>query len=186
MKSVPRWREVEQKFKPLASAVDASLNALNSHAAAYMAQGKYDRAAQLAEKGQEIQAWKAELDALRKRWRALAKATRASATKGDSTALWEYYQPILRALDEIGGVGTRGEIEGVIHKQALLVRKSGDQQKMAGGRQRWQVMIQRARKHLVAEGWIEPDSGRKWMITASGRRAARAGSAKADGNAARA
>ena len=49
---------------------------------------------------------------------------------------------------------------------------AGDLETMARGRERWKVMIQRARKHLVAEGWLEDKPGPTWSITAAGRRAA--------------
>lgn len=48
----------------------------------------------------------------------------------------------------------------------------GDRRAMARGRERWRIMIQRARKQLVAEGWIENRSGLSWRITDAGRRTA--------------
>jgi hypothetical protein len=46
---------------------------------------------------------------------------------------------------------------------------------MAKGRERWKVMIQRSRRHLVSEGWIEKDLSKNWKITTAGRKAAIAG-----------
>jgi hypothetical protein len=43
---------------------------------------------------------------------------------------------------------------------------------MANGRERWQVMIQRARKHMFKEGWLSSGGGKLWEITAAGRRVA--------------
>ncbi len=43
---------------------------------------------------------------------------------------------------------------------------------LAEGRQRWTIMIRRARKHLTAEGWLEMGGGKKWRITPEGRKAA--------------
>ena len=43
---------------------------------------------------------------------------------------------------------------------------------MSGGRERWKVMIRRARKPLRAEGWIENEISTKWRVTDEGRKAA--------------
>jgi hypothetical protein len=43
---------------------------------------------------------------------------------------------------------------------------------MAGGRERWQVMIRRARKHMFKEGWLSSRSNKVWEITAAGRQVA--------------
>jgi len=40
---------------------------------------------------------------------------------------------------------------------------------MASGRERWQVMIRRARKHMIKEGWLSAKSSKLWEITAAGR-----------------
>jgi hypothetical protein len=43
---------------------------------------------------------------------------------------------------------------------------------MADGRERWQVMIRRAHKHMVKEGWLSSGSSKLWEITAAGRQVA--------------
>jgi hypothetical protein len=48
----------------------------------------------------------------------------------------------------------------------------GEPDALAGGYESWRVMIRRARKHLVAEGWIEDRTGPIWRITEAGRKAA--------------
>ena len=50
--------------------------------------------------------------------------------------------------------------------------QSADRDAMARGRERWRVMVRRARRHLVAEGWIEDRAGPAWRITDTGRQAA--------------
>ena len=50
----------------------------------------------------------------------------------------------------------------------------GDLSIMANGRARWQVMIRRARKHMVKEGLLDGDTGMEWKVTQQGRKAAAA------------
>ena len=45
---------------------------------------------------------------------------------------------------------------------------------MANGRARWQVMIRRARKHMVKEGLLDSDTRMDWKITQQGRKTAAA------------
>jgi hypothetical protein len=136
-----------------------------------MAKGDYDAAEALAGKGREVRQFLADVEELRKRWR-VVRAARGTVAKGQSTPLWEYCQPILRALVEAGGEATRSEIEPRVERLMAASLRPGDRSKRAGGRERWQFTIQRARKALVTEGWIEGDSGKVWRITSAGRRVA--------------
>ena len=91
----------------------------------------------------------------------------------ESTALWEYYEPVLRALESLGGEATRREIEQRVEPELTSLLKPGDRRTMARGNPRWKVMVSRARKHLVREGFLEEATGVKWRITPAGRRVAR-------------
>ena len=94
------------------------------------------------------------------------------------TPLWEYYQPILQALIDLAGTARIAEIESAVR---LLMKDrlvKGDLSSMAKGRARWQVMIRRARKHMVKEGLLDSDTGMEWKITQQGRKAAAGENAK--------
>ena len=71
-----------------------------------------------------------------------------------------------------GGECARDDIEAVIEKLSDGFLRPGDRGLMSGGRDRWKVMIRRARKPLKAEGWIASSTGKTWKITEAGRRAA--------------
>jgi hypothetical protein len=89
--------------------------------------------------------------------------------------LWAYYQPILRALESLGGEAKRTPLMEEVEKLMAAEFKKGDRDLLSNGRlQRWQVMVLHARKHMVQEGWLESGSGFLWRITSSGRRAAKA------------
>jgi hypothetical protein len=175
MSQVPEGKGVRQALRSATTAVKNSLAALNQRAADVMAKGDYARAEALANKGREIQAFQAELAVLAARWKSISSGgTAEEGEKSASSPLWSYYQPILKALVELGGEATRSEIEARVERELNDRLAAGDRQSMARGRERWQVMVRRARRHLITEGWLEPNTGKQWKITAAGRRAANA------------
>ena len=48
----------------------------------------------------------------------------------------------------------------------------GDLEPVSKGRERWRVMVQRARRPMVGEGWIEARPLKVWRITDDVRKAA--------------
>jgi hypothetical protein len=146
------------------------LKALNQVASQRMAKGDYLAAEELAAKGKEIHQFQSEVDALARRWGEVCGGDRAA--KQALTPLWTYYQPILRALVTLGGKSSLGDLEAQVEHLISPLLQPADRAPMAGGRERWRAMIQRARKPLVTESWIEGGSGPTWSITAAGRQAA--------------
>jgi hypothetical protein len=71
-----------------------------------------------------------------------------------SLAAWQYYAPIMRSLVALGGKASLSDLEGEFLRHMEPQLRIGDRSHMAGGRVRWQVMIRRARKHMVKEGWL--------------------------------
>ena len=147
-----------------------------------MAKGDYSGAETLAFKGRKMLEFRTRLHELRRAWKELRSGATARAGE-PKTPLWAYYQPILKALVEAGGSARRSELEPTVRVILGSELQPGDETPMAGGRIRWQVMIQRARKYMVSEGWLEPGTGSRWTITEEGRRMAREGSVQqAKGN----
>ncbi len=134
-----------------------------------MAKGDYAAAEELAAKGKEIRQFQAEVKALRARW---LEVCRGADARGATTPLWEYFQPILKALASLGGEASRTDLEAEVERLFTVSLLPGDRAPMMRGRERWRVMIQRARKPLVTEGWLEARGGRIWRITDTGRQAA--------------
>jgi hypothetical protein len=163
---------VDKALRSARSAIKQALKGLNQAAAQRMSKGDYPAAEALATKGREIQQFRAEVDALFKRWRELRQLGGQSGPKKTATALWAYYQPILRALVEADGEARRVELEPTVERLMDGMLQPGDREPLGRGTVRWQVMIRRARKHLSAEGWIEGKPGGAWRITDAGRRAA--------------
>ncbi len=174
MKRIPHAREVDQAIRGVLAAVKEALKGVNAAAGQAMTKGDYSTAEGLVAKGRKIQEFRARAEELRKRWRELRGS---GVGKGDEAKmrapLWAYYQPVLAAIVELGGAAKRRELEPFVERIMEGNMQPGDLDVMARGEKRWQRMIRRARKPLVAEGWLEEGPGPIWRITAAGRGAAK-------------
>ncbi len=171
MTRVPHAQGVLKAICLVRVAAKNTLKGVNRVASQRMASGDYATAETLAAKGKEIRQFETEVEALRHRWRVLCGAG-GPGTKKSATPLWSYYQSILKALVEVGGVAVRSSLESTVVRLMGATLQPGDREPLGRGTERWQVMIRRARKHLAHEGWIEDRSGKAWRITDAGRRAA--------------
>lgn len=173
MKKIPYSQGINQAFRGMQKAVKKSLKGLNAAAGQRMARGDYEGANELAGMGRDLVAFRSEVEALRKRWLTL-NSTRKEVENRERTPLWEFYQPILKALEQVGGEGRVPDIVPLVERFMGPKFKPRDRYKLARGKERWEVMIKRARKHLTSEGWIEKRYGPVWKITEAGKKAAAA------------
>ncbi len=171
MSRIPHARGVAQALRAVRGSLQKALKGLNQVAAQRMAKGDYTGAELLALKGKEIRQFQSEVDALRKKWRVVC-GSGAGGSKRAVTPLWTYYQPILRALLEAGGECRREDLDPIVERLMNASLLPGDRETMARGRPRWRVMVQRSRRALIAEGWIEDAGGPLWKITDAGRNVA--------------
>ena len=171
---IPHAQGVARALRNVRGATKQALKGLNQAAAKRMAKGDYAGAELLVAKGREVQGFLAQSDELLRAWHDAARGggKGAGGAKGETTPLWGYYQPILRAIVAAGGECTRRDIEAAFEESGDRFLRSGDHHAMAGGRERWKVMIRRARKPLKAEGWVEDNTTPAWRITAAGRKVA--------------
>lgn len=172
MKRAPKSREVRRAFKAVRAALRQSLGAVHKAAAERMAKGRYDEAHELAARAKDIREFDKRVKALAEDWRSLSGSRRGATGGSSTTPLWSYYQPILKAIAGAGGECRREDIEKAILETMAPQLQPADRVIAGGGRERWQNMIRRARKGLIAEGWLERSAGGSWRITDSGQRAA--------------
>lgn len=172
--NLPRGPQIRKSFKALIREIDLSLKEINRRAAKMMQRGNYAGAQQVMSQAQSLQAYLTEVNALQKRLRTIrgGSGDRAKTAKNQQHALWEYYQPILKALIAIGGEATRPQIEARFGELFQDWLQPGDEAMMARGRPRWKVMIGRAKKPMLAEGFVEAPNVMKWRVTGNGRKAA--------------
>lgn len=173
MTRIPHTKEVTKAIRQVRDATQKSLRALNQAASQRMAKGDYATAEALAAKGKEIRIFFGDIDMLRNRWSEISGAQNLQE-KGTQTPLWMYYQPILQSIIQNGGESLRITIEEFVGKMMKGKFQAKDNETLSRGRERWRVMVRRARKHLVQEGWLEDTRGKMWIITETGRRAAEA------------
>lgn len=174
MKRIPHAREVAKAMRTLKASVKTAWNGVNRAAGKVVAKGDYGAGEELAARGRKVKEFLGSVDALDREWRALARGSHGVEVKASSARLpqWEYYQPILQALVELGGQGRKSEFEPVVERLLAGRFQAADRELMSGGRERWRVLVHRARRHLRAEGWIMDGASAAWRLTADGRRAA--------------
>lgn len=172
--NLPRGPQIRKAYKTLIREIDQSLKEINRRAAKLMQRGDYAGAQQVLSQAQAVQAYLNEVKAVQKRLGAIRGSRRGKLmeTKDQQHALWEYYEPILKALAAIGGDATRSEIEAKFAALFSDWLRPGDKSIMAGGRPRWKVMIARAKKPMLAEGFIQAPNAKRWRITENGRNVA--------------
>lgn len=176
MAQVPRSQEVTKAIRLLARQIRLATKEANQLAAKRLARGDYAGAQSLINVAQSISAFGSEVSGLNCRWREVRSTGKPpKMEKGTRTPLWEFYRPILQALVALGGDATRKEIEGKLEEMFAGSFKDGDLVIAAGGLPRWKVMVGRARKHMIAEGFVTADNLLKWKITSKGEQAAKSG-----------
>jgi hypothetical protein len=169
---VPNSQQVSVAIRAARAAIRRSLKGVNQRAAQRMSRGDYQAAEALVAKAREIQQFDMEIAKLRPRWRQIATGGSGCTGKPPTTPVWKYYQHVLRAIAAAGGSLTLTDIEDAVGKSMIGTFQPGDIAAMPRGKERWRVMVQRSRKHLVAEGWLEKRPGKVWRITDAGRNAA--------------
>ncbi len=176
MAQVPRHQEVMKAIRSLARQTQLATKEANQTAAKRLARGDYVGAQSLINVAQAISAFGNEVSALNSRWREVRAVGKGpKKEKNSQTPLWEFYRPILQALVAIGGDATREDIEGKLEETLAGSLKAGDLVTNAHGLPRWKVMVGRARKHMIAEGFVTGENLLRWKITSKGEQAAKSG-----------
>lgn len=172
MPSLPSRRKTDRAIADAMHAVKATIKEANRVAGRLVAKGNYQAAEGLVALAKGADLFQAEISTLRSRWREVAYGKPAHTQgKVQRTPLWEYYKPILAALQALNGTATRQDLEKHLETSIPPILKSGDLQVNAHGKPRWKVMVRRARKSMIQEKFIEPGNGKKWVVTAAGRKA---------------
>lgn len=177
---------VSSAFEMLLEEVEAEIDFVNSVGAKAFEARDYDKAKEALGRSGELTALRDKVAGLRKEWEQLAAAadreedeeTKAERRnlgklrKGVRTPTEAYYQPILQALDKMGGSGQTAEVLDRVGKLMKGVLKDVDYQPLASSPDnlRWRNAAQWARNSMVTEGLLKADSPRGvWEITDKGR-----------------
>jgi len=174
MTSIPNKRAVSQALKSTRRALKQTIKEINQSAADLAKKGTYERAEEAMSKGRELMQFREVVLGIERRWKEVCGSVDSTDKASNEVALaaWQYYTPIARCLVALGGKASLSELEAEFIRQMDSRLRTGDHSPMAGGRERWQTMIRRARKHMVKEGWVLSKSAKVWEISSSGRQVA--------------
>lgn len=174
MAAIPNKRAVSQAIRSARRAIKQTIKEINQTAADLAKKGDYERAEAAMTKGRELMCFREEIASVEQKWKQVCgsgKEQNEASGKG-SLAAWQYYSPILRSLVALGGKASLSDLEIEFLRQMEPHLQVGDHSRMAGSRERWQVMIRRARKHMFKEGWLSSRNSKIWEIAAAGKQVA--------------
>jgi len=180
---VLRSFEVSSSLKALLKQVDAVLKRTNEQAANLVRRGDYADAEGWVRVGTLLGEFRKKTLAFREEWKVLCREATGKGlpiagkpgkkTRQSTTPVWEFYQPILKALVQIGGEARRPDVEPLVFQLMGSRLMPGDLEMAGGERPHWQNSIRRARKPLIKEGWLSEDGSKgMWRITEKGKAAA--------------
>jgi hypothetical protein len=161
---------VARALKQVARQTKTTVRQINQKAAALVNKGDYGNAETLVVLAKSVNDFAREVELMCERWRSLVSGSGRGRT--DQTPLWEFYKPILRVLEEMGGQATAKDLERRFEAACVPALKSGDLAMSSSGLVRWKRALVRARSAMIKEGFIERDGKGAWRTTAAGRRAA--------------
>ncbi|MBN2356917.1 hypothetical protein JXO59_12450 [candidate division KSB1 bacterium] len=173
MGQIPHSQHVRKSITAVEKAVKGAIKAINQEAGLMLARGRYGKAEELIATAKAVAEFQSNVRTLRDGWQSLGGSGGVNGKpKADVTPQWEYYKPLLQCLIRLGGEAIRKSIEVDFEKHCLHMLKPGDEAEMARGMPRWKRMIQRCRKAMIQEGFLENVKGGKWHISEQGRKIA--------------
>jgi len=179
---------VSAAFEMLLEEVEAEIDFVNSVGARAFQGRDYDRAKEALERSGALTAFRDKVASLRKEWDQMAAAAEreedeetrverrnlGKLRKGLRTPAEAYYEPILRALRDMGGSGQVADVLDRVGRIMKSVLKDVDYQPLASNPDnlRWRNAAQWARASMVTDGLLKDDSPRgTWEIADKGRAA---------------
>lgn len=169
---------VQEALDTLLAQLRAALKAAQDEGAEAMRRSDFPAARKAAERGEVIQKHMAQLEALRRDLPGLvggppqpASRATARAVKGSATPHSAYRIPILQALVEMGGRGTKSEVLNRVYRAMEHRLKDVDREMIpSGGDVRWRKAASWERYGMTRDGLLAADSPSGiWEITDKGR-----------------
>jgi hypothetical protein len=176
-------------FEMLMEEIEAEVDLINKVGTRAMERRDYDGAREAIEHAAQATAFRNKIVSLRKEWKTLTRTQGGKAEeeilpvkrrnlgrlqRGLRTPEIVYYQPILEALNELGGSAEMNDVVERVEQSMRGVLRQVDYEPLASGTEmlRWRNTAQWARNTMVEEGLLKLDSPRgMWEITEAGRRA---------------
>jgi hypothetical protein len=172
---------VQSAFEQLLEEIEEEFADVNTEGSDAFKGGNYDRAQAFLKRAGDLSAFRDKVVALRGEWEALVPRivnppshpqVQAKLRKGLRTPEVEYYQPILRALDEHGGSANINTVLQRVHEFMKDKLNQYDHEPLNSDRNqpRWRNAAQWARDAMVKQGLLRNDSPTgTWELTDAGR-----------------
>lgn len=177
--------EVGIAFEILLEEVESVVGELNEEGAEAFRRGDYDAAREIANRVQEVTAFRERVKEMQREWERLLGGFSGNIKKrgkkqllaqrlhrGLRTPEDAYRRPILEALVELGGSALIDKVLELVYEKMKDRLNEYDLQPLPSSpkQSRWRNTAQWCRKTMVSEGLLKPDSPRGvWEITDAGR-----------------
>ena len=175
--------DVDVAVEILLETIEDVIDGLRQEGANVLAKGDYETARHIIEEAKSVEGFWEKVKQLKEEWRegfglagsAIGKGQQVSSARrvrGPRTPEEEYRQPILEALEELGGRAPVGEVLDVVYSKVRNKLTDYDLQNLASGDQRWRKAAQWCRYSMAKEGLLNPNSPHGiWEISDRGRAA---------------
>lgn len=178
-------------FEMLLEEIETEIDFINKVGARALEGRDYDGARESLERASQATTLRDKIVSLRKEWEALTVTRRGTEEeeiiradrrnlgrlqRGMRTPETVFYQPILQALDELGGSAKMNEVLTRVERLMKGKLRQVDYQPLASDPEmlRWHNTAQWARNSMVKEGLLKPNSPRGiWEIAEAGRNSLR-------------
>jgi len=177
---------VSSAFEMLLEEVEADIDFFSRTGSRAFESRDFRKVNEARNQAEKITAFRDKIAALRKEWETIGgtavegdEETRAERRnlgrlrKGQRTPEAAYYQPILRALVDLGGSAKMQAVLEKVHVAMKPILKAVDHQPLASepDMPRWRNSAQWARNSMRQEGLLKDDSPHgTWEITDAGRK----------------
>lgn len=181
------WINIEAAFEFLLEELEAELAHMDRIGVHSLKAHEYDDARDFTDQAAIVTDFRNDVRALRRKWQERAYWIEERENKLGIQAAWrqeyrlnrelrtpvaEYFDPVLAAVQLAGGAGGTDEIARQIPKLMKTLLKPADHEPLASvpTTPRWRNALLWARRDMVADGWLEPDTPSDvWQATEAGQ-----------------
>ena len=175
-----RSANVALALEMLLGEVAKEIDFVNRDGANAFASGDHGEARKSLQRSENLTAFRDKVAVLRKEWQEHAvsvdhsedgipshRSSNGRLPRGQRTPENEFVEPILQVLEKMGGSGEADEVVERVGRIMKPVLREVDYEPLKGdGKPRWQKAVHWARRKMVMEGLMKPNSPRgMWEIS---------------------
>ena len=182
MTSGNRSANVALALEMLHEEVEKEIDVANRAVANALARGGHGEAEKSLQRSKALTAFRDKVAALEKEWPERSVSVEQSRNEkirrsngrlppGERTPEVEFVTPLLRVLEEMGGSGKAGAVVERVGRVMDPALREWDYEPLeSDGKPRWEKAVHWARRQMVMDGLLNPDSRRGiWELSEKGR-----------------